>query len=123
MLKLRILGAGTALLTATALAGCGGGADASADGDAPVTITVTERTGTIEPDDGHVVMVRTGQEIVLKVSSDVDDEIHVHSEPEHEFEVPAGQDQTFTFAVDEPGTYLVESHGLEVTVVKLQVRP
>ena len=45
----------------------------------------------------------------------------MHSDPEHEFEVKAGEDQKFTFTIDSPGTYEVESHGLEVTLVKLQV--
>ena len=58
---------------------------------------------------------------LLNVSSDVADEIHVHSEPEHEFEVPAGEDMTFTFSIDTPGTVIVESHGLDVVLFKLEV--
>ena len=42
--------------------------------------------------------------------------------PEHEFEVTAGdEEKEFTFSVDTPGTIEVESHGLEVTVLKLEV--
>ena len=33
----------------------------------------------------------------------------------------AGEDEKFTFTIDSPGTYDVESHELEVTLVKLQV--
>jgi hypothetical protein len=96
----------------------GGGADNS---QTPVIIEITENAGKISPDDGHVVEVAKGQEVQLNVSSDADDEIHVHSDPEHEFEIAAGEDKTFTFTIDTPGTIPIESHGLEVTIVKLQV--
>ncbi len=49
------------------------------------------------------------------------DEIHVHSDPEHEFEVEAAADQKFTFSVDVAGQYAVESHELELTICKLQL--
>ena len=84
-------------------------------------IDIFEDNGEITPDDAKVVKVGVGQEIQLNVTSDADDEIHVHSDPEHEFEVTAGEDEKFTFTIDSPGTYDVESHGLEVTLVKLQV--
>ena len=84
-------------------------------------IDIFEDNGEITPDDAKVVKVGVGQEIQLNVTSDADDEIHVHSDPEHEFEVKAGEDQKFTFTIDSPGTYDVESHELEVTLVKLQV--
>lgn len=114
------------LVIAMGVSACGGddGDDGAGDGGepkAPVIIEIVEDGGKITPDDAHVVKVDTGQEITLNVSSDVDDEIHVHSTPEHEFEVTAGEDETFTFTIDTPGTVAVESHGLEVTLVKLQV--
>lgn len=108
---------------AAAAAGCGGDSTDEPDpaDKAPVIIEITEAGGEITPNDGHVVKVDAGQEVQLNVSSDTDDEIHVHSEPEHEFEIPAGQDKTFTFTIDTPGTVAIESHGLETTIVKLQV--
>ena len=96
-----------------------GGGDGSSD--QPVTVDITEKDGKIEPV-GKVVKASTGQDITLVVTSDVKDEIHVHSDPEHEFEVAAGdEDKEFTFSVDTPGTIEVESHGLEVTILKLEV--
>ena len=69
-----------------------------------------------------MVKASTGQDITLVVTSDADDEIHVHSDPEHEFEVKAGdQEKKFTFSVDIPGTVEVESHGLDVTILKLEI--
>jgi hypothetical protein len=86
----------------------------------PVTIPITERNGSIQPS-GDTVQAGEGQKIVLVVDSDAPDEIHVHSDPDHEFEVKAGANQRFTFSIAAPGTYEVESHGLDVVIVKLQI--
>jgi hypothetical protein len=95
--------------------------DSDGSSDQPVTVDITEKDGKIEPV-GKVVKASTGQDITLVVTSDVKDEIHVHSDPEHEFEVAAGdEEKEFTFSVDTPGTIEVESHGLEVTILKLEV--
>jgi hypothetical protein len=113
-----------ALLLVIGLGGCGRNGDPKTTDPsslAPVIIEINEVAGQIHPDDGHVVKAAVGQEIQLNVASDVDDEIHVHSVPEHEFEVPAGEDKTFTFTIDTPGTVTIESHGLDVVLVKLQV--
>jgi hypothetical protein len=115
-----------ALLIATAalalgVTGCG--SDDSSDGssDKPVVVHITEKGGKIDPV-GEVVKVSTGQQIDLVVTSDATDQIHVHSEPEHEFHVKAGdEDKKFSFSVETPGTIEVESHGLEVTILKLEV--
>jgi len=113
------------------VSGCGDDSDGDAtdtpesstttESSVPVIIDVFEDNGEITPDDAKVVKVGVGQEIQLNVTSDADDELHVHSDPEHAFEVKAGEDQKFTFTIDSPGTYEIESHELEVTLVKLQV--
>jgi hypothetical protein len=108
---------------ALSLTACSDDSSGSGDGssDQPVTVDITESGGKIEPV-GQVVKASTGQDITLVVTSDADDEIHVHSDPEHEFEVKAGdQQQKFTFSVDTPGTIVVESHELDVTILKLEV--
>lgn len=115
-----------ALLAATAAASlsvtaCGDSSDGGGSSDKPVVVQITEQGGKIDPV-GKVVKASTGQEIELLVTSDADDEIHVHSDPEHEFAVKAGdQQRKFTFKIDIPGTIEVESHVLEVTILKLQV--
>ena len=114
--------AGAVVLAAASLSACGSSDAASGGGsDTPVTVTITEQNGSIDPNDGHVVKVDRGQPVEFKVTSDADDEIHVHSTPDHEFEVAAGEERTFEFTIDKPGTVSVESHGLEVVLVKLQV--
>ncbi len=123
MYRTRTLG----LLVATAALGLSltacsdDSSDSDGSSDQPVTVDITEKDGKIEPV-GKVVKASTGQDITLVVTSDADDEIHVHSDPEHEFEVAAGdEEKEFTFSVDTPGTIEVESHGLEVTILKLEV--
>ena len=118
----RLVPAVVLLALAVGFAGCGGGPDTKSGSDLPpVIIEIRESGGQITPDDGRVVKVAVGQEVQLNVSSDTADEIHVHSVPEHEFEVPAGANKTYMFTLDTPGTVIVESHGLDVVLVKLQV--
>lgn len=116
------VGAAFGLTAALSLAGCssGSGGTSSADTGKPVTIAITEQNGSIQPS-GDTVQAQQGQKIVLVVSSDAPDQIHVHSQPEHEFAVKAADNQRFTFSIPDPGTYEVESHGLDVVIVKLQV--
>jgi hypothetical protein len=116
------------VITGLSLAGCGGsgsGSGGSNDGASsePVTVTITEKNGAISPDDGHVVDVHKGQKVQLVVTTDADDEIHVHSIPEHEFEVKAGAsaEKLPPFSITTPGRFIIESHGLDVTLVTLQV--
>lgn len=121
--------AATRLLASTVMAAlvtaCGGGhePDTSPEDDprTPVIVEITEDSGDITPDDAEVVTVDRGQAIKFVVTSDVDDEIHVHSEPEQEFEIAAGDSETFEFTIAMPGQYEVESHSLELVLVKLQV--
>jgi hypothetical protein len=108
-------------LSATA---CGGSSSPNDGAPAkPVTVTITEKDGKISPDDGHVVDVHKGQKVQIVVSSDTDDEIHVHSVPEHEFEVKAGAsaERLAPFSMSTPGRFVVESHGLGITLLTLQV--
>jgi len=69
------------------------------------------------------VQAKTGQPIVLEVSSDAVDSIHVHSVPERTFEVEARARQRFEFTVDVPGRVDVELHQLHRTVVTIEVSP
>ncbi len=94
-----------------------------ADND-PVVVDIRIADGEVRPQ-GEEVGAWVDQPIELRVDSDIADEIHVHSEPEHEFEVEAdpGTDQVFTFSVEIPSQVEVESHGTETTILKLVVTP
>ena len=63
-----------------------------------------------------------GTPVTLLVTSDADEEIHVHSDPEHTYEVTAGGSIEKTFTIDRPGQVAVEAHGLGVTILQLVVR-
>lgn len=115
-------------VAALALTGCrgsstGDGAASDRGGQAgPVTIDIKVKNGDISPA-GERVNATAGQTVKLNVSSDRPDEIHVHSEPEHEFEVEPGKAQTFTFTINRPGVYEVESHKTDTLILSLAVRP
>lgn len=72
---------------------------------------------------GDRVEAKVGQKITLRVTSATDEELHVHSDPEHTFDVKPGKDQLFTFTIDRPGQVAVEAHHAGVTIVQLVVRP
>jgi hypothetical protein len=87
-----------------------------------VTIDITIAAGQVSPN-GEKIKVELGQTIVLNVISDEPDEIHAHTEGDgYELEVPAGKKVTGEFAINGPGSYEVESHHLEKTIVILNAR-
>jgi plastocyanin len=103
------------------LSACSGGSGSGSGGESgPVMVTITEQAGHISAS-SDLVRASTGQKIMFMVTSDAADEIHVHSVPDHEFEVKPGPEQTFTFAVNTPGTIEVESHGLDSIILKLEI--
>jgi hypothetical protein len=83
---------------------------------------VTIAHGQVTPANA-VLQATVRQPITLHVSSDAADELHVHSVPDHKFEVAAAANQTFQFSVDVPGSVDVELHHLDRTVATIQVRP
>lgn len=86
----------------------------------PVTIDITFSGDSVTPN-GDRVKVAKGQDIDLVVKADAPGEIHVHSDPEHEFKYAEGT-STFKFKINRPGVIVVESHTLEETIVSLEVR-
>ncbi|GAC1399524.1 MAG: hypothetical protein NVS4B6_22520 [Mycobacterium sp.] len=64
---------------------------------------------------------RAGQPITVRMNSDATDELHVHSSPDHEFEVAVAPNQAFTFSVEVPGSVAIELHHLHKTVATLHV--
>ena len=85
-------------------------------------IAVTIAAGSVTPTNVEAEAV-VGQPIALEVSSDAADSIHVHSVPEHVFDVRPGPGQRFEFTVGVPGSVDVELHDLNRTIVTIAVRP
>ena len=114
----------TAALLAGALllTGCGGSDEPSDGGKGAAAVHIVIRDGTVTPQ-GKRVDVKAGAPITLRITSDADEEIHVHSDPEHEYEVGPGGQLDETFTIDTPGQVAVEAHHLDVTIVQLVVKP
>jgi len=138
-LFLALLAAGAVLL-----AGCGGGGDSENAQSSSTTpsattispsdmqneqapparllIDVTIKGGEVNPTNA-ALDVKVNEPIVVKVNSDVADELHVHSSPEHTFKIEAKPAQQFQFTVGVPGTVDIELHQLGKTVATVQVQP
>ena len=84
------------------------------------TVDVTIKGDTVSPQ-AEQLQVGVGDKITLQVTSDRDGEIHVHSSPEHEFEVKPGRN-TFSFTLDQPGQVDVEEHESDTLVLRITAR-
>jgi sporulation-control protein spo0M len=121
------------------LAGCGSGErgnppdssgpptidpSAMTDAQAPpeqLVVDVTIKGGSVTPTNEQL-QAEVNEPIVIRVDSDATDELHVHSTPEHSFDIAVGPAQRFQFTVTVPGRVDVELHQLHTTVATIQVR-
>jgi PBP1b-binding outer membrane lipoprotein LpoB len=141
-LKLKTL---TALAAAALItAGCGGStsSDTATNGssapatpsstDAPqmsdpqepparLVIDVTIKGGEVTPTNAQLD-ANAKEPIVVRVNSDVADQLHVHSNPEHTFNIEPKSGQSFQFTVDVPGNVDIELHQLNRTVATVTVQ-
>jgi hypothetical protein len=87
-----------------------------------LTIDIRIANGKVDPN-GKKIDPSVGQEVILQVTSDMDDEIHAHTGGAgYELEVKAEEPTTGTFTVPGLGSFEVESHHLEKIIVILNVR-
>lgn len=108
--------------TATGSRDDSGGSPVETEDDA-VEVEVEIEDGQVTPS-GERVDVEVGQTVRFRVDSDVADEIHVHSIPEHSFRFGAGaDDREFEFRLNQPGVVEAELHELGDVVVTLAARP
>ncbi len=94
------------------------------DAQAPperLVIDVTIKGGQVTPTNEQV-QAGLDEQIIIRVNSDVTDELHVHSSPEHTFDVGIGPAQSFQFTVGVPGRVDVELHQLHTTIATIQVQ-
>ncbi len=103
-----------------ALIACGGSQN-HAPAAAPV-VDVTIAKGQVTPTN-TTLQAKVHQQITFRVTSDATDELHVHSTPDHKFQIAAAPNQTFQFSVDVPGNVEVELHHLDRTIATIQVQP
>jgi heme/copper-type cytochrome/quinol oxidase subunit 2 len=102
------------------LVGCSNTANPPAPGN--LTVNVTIANGQVNPANA-TLQAKVGQPIIFHVTSDAADELHVHSVPDHKFEIAVAPNQSFQFSVDVPGNVDVELHHLDRTIATIQVRP
>jgi heme/copper-type cytochrome/quinol oxidase subunit 2 len=121
MVKAALATGGAALLM-WALVACGGSPNATQPWGAGLVVDITIANGHVTPSNA-TLQAKVSEPITLRVTSDAADELHVHSVPDHKFQVAAVADQTFQFSVDVPGNVDVELHHLDRTVATIQVRP
>lgn len=88
---------------------------------ARLSIDVDIKGGNVTPTNQQL-QAGIKEQIVIRVNSDAADELHVHSTPEHKFNVAAKPMQIFQFTVDVPGKVDIELHKLNKTVATIQVQ-
>ncbi|HKS51620.1 MAG TPA: hypothetical protein VJS67_07090 [Pseudonocardiaceae bacterium] len=120
-----------AAVAAGVLGGCGHGSGTAPDantagaaGKPPAastvrTINIKVHGGKASGDTGRIT-VPVGSPVVLSVSSDVADEIHVHGY-DRKANVPAGATASVVFSANNPGVFEVELENSKLQLVQLQV--
>ena len=123
----------TALLL-TAACGASSPAPAAAPTAAPLTagpaastspsptaqvVTLTVKGGKVTGDTGRI-QVRLGSVVQLVVTSDVADEVHVHTYDKH-LDLTVGQPGTLSFTADIPAIVEVELEGRKLLLTRLAV--
>ncbi len=106
------------LAAALLLSGCGKSGTGSVP--PPVEVRITLAGGRAEPNGRRVDLVR-GQHLVLTVTSDRADQVHVHGF-DAEIEVEPGVTTSAEIVMDKVGRFEVESHDPVFTLLVLQVR-
>ena len=93
---------------------------ASADAAKVVEVTASVRDGKATPKPRRV-QVPVGSTVRLQVTSDVDDEVHVHGFDVEE-PLAAGRPTTIELHAEQPGLFEVETHETELELLQLEVR-
>lgn len=84
------------------------------------TITIELANGKVSPNGSRVNLAK-GEPFVLDITSDRNDEVHVHGF-DKEIAVKAGKRVKVEMTADRTGRYEVESHHPEMLIVVLQIR-
>ncbi|EUA12358.1 hypothetical protein I546_2312 [Mycobacterium kansasii 732] len=104
------------------MAACGGAPSQPTAATPSLAVDVTIANGHVTPANA-TLQARVEEPITLRVTSDAADELHVHSVPDHKFQVATAPNQTFQFSVDVPGNVDVELHHLKRTIATTHVQP
>ncbi|HTW15748.1 MAG TPA: hypothetical protein VMF51_11500 [Nocardioides sp.] len=101
---------------------CGDEEEPPAGNGEPVSIEITFEGDTVTPRSAEETIAQ-GTDVELVVEADKPGELHVHSSPEMSLKYGAG---TTTIPVklsnQAPGVVDIESHDLDVVVIRLEIR-
>ena len=86
-----------------------------------LVIDVAIKGGDVTPTNEQL-QAAVNEQIIVKVNSDADDELHVHSTPDHTFKVEPKSGQSFQFTVSVPGKVDVELHKANKTIATIAVQ-
>jgi len=95
-------------------------AAAGGAGAGPVRIAVQIAHHKVTPADA-VHGVHLGDQVVLTVTSDADDEVHLHGY-DKEIEIAAGRPGTIDFTANLPGIFEVETHKSNLQLLQIEVK-
>lgn len=98
------------------------GTSAAQPSDHGLVVEISIAAGNVTPTNA-TLQATVNEPITLRVDSDAEDELHVHSVPDHEFAIEPKSGQSFEFTVGVPGSVEVELHHVNRTVATIQVRP
>jgi hypothetical protein len=105
------------------IAACSSGKStpAAAAGSAgPVRIAVQIAQHKVTPADS-IHQVHLGDEVVLTVTSDAADEVHLHGY-DKEIEITAGKPGSIDFTANLPGIFEVETHKSNLQLLQIEVK-
>lgn len=112
----------SAAASATASADSSAGGSSSAAEDEIQVVEINLEDGKPTEKVGPTVTVAKGDKLTLVITSDSDQEIHLHGLDAY-IEVPAGESVTKTFTITlSAGSYEVEVHETEFLLFNLQVK-
>jgi len=119
---MRRLAVAMLVLGALVLGGCGGSGSSTNGSSLPTKVIHVTFDGDSVTPSGERYDVALGQRIELEVTADKPGEIHVHSNPEQEFEYPQGTKTLKLTPITQPGLVTVESHTLDKVLFQLRVQ-
>ena len=125
MQRLTFLALASAVLLSISAAACGGSGSGTTGA---TTTTAPTKTLRIVFKDGKVVgglqqtTFSKGDHVVLVVSSDIADEVHLHGYDKH-VDVTPGKPARLAFVASLPGRFIAELESRGIQIADLEVRP
>jgi hypothetical protein len=115
-----IVAAVAALVLVVIVAGCGSSGSSSTKRHATERFTINVQHGKVQGG-LHTLKVESGEHVVITITSDADDEAHLHG-IDKEVELTAGTPTKLAFDAKAQGSYELELHGSDTLIATVEVR-